>query len=160
MNNELRVNAGLTYGARSRYAQYKYSGTFYISTFTATENTEAAIDLALKTYNKLFEQGIDEETLLSAKNYVKGQFPPDYETAGSLASFLTQKYVYELDDSIINNFENEVNELTIENANELIKKYFPKDNLQFVLIGKADEIRDVVAKYGKITEKNIEEDEY
>jgi len=160
LNDELRVNAGLTYGARSRYAQYKYSGTFYISTFTATENTEAAIDLALKTYNKLFEQGIDEETLLSAKNYVKGQFPPDYETAGSLASFLTQKYVYELDDSIINNFENEVNELTIENANELIKKYFPKDNLQFVLIGKADEIRDVVAKYGKITEKNIEEDEY
>jgi len=160
LNDELRVNAGLTYGARSRFAQYKYSGTFYISTFTATENTEAAIDLALKTYNKLFEQGIDEETLLSAKNYVKGQFPPDYETAGSLASFLTQKYVYELDDSIINNFENEVNELTIENANELIKKYFPKDNLQFVLIGKADEIRDVVAKYGKITEKNIEEDEY
>jgi len=160
LNDELRVNAGLTYGARSRFAQYKYSGTFYISTFTATENTEAAIDLAIKTYNRLFEKGIDEETLLSAKNYVKGQFPPDYETAGSLAGFLTQKYVYGLDDSIINNFENKVNELTIENANELIKKYFPKDNLQFVLIGKADEIRDVIAKYGKVIEKNIEEDSY
>jgi len=160
LNDELRVNAGLTYGARSRFARYKITGTFYISTFTATENTEAAIDLAIKTYNRLFEKGIDEETLLSAKNYVKGQFPPDYETAGSLAGFLTQKYVYGLDDSIINNFENEVNELTIEKANELIKKYFPKDNLQFVMIGKADEIKDKVSKYGSITEKNIEEDEY
>jgi zinc protease len=160
LNDELRVNAGLTYGARSRFAQYKNSGTFYISTFTATENTEAAIDLALKTYDRLFETGIDEETLLSAKNYVKGQFPPDYETAGSLAGFLTQKYVYGLDDSIINNFENEVNELTIEKANELIKKYFPKDNLQFVMIGKASEIKDKVEKYGKVTEKNIDEDEY
>ena len=160
LNDELRVNAGLTYGARSRFARYKNTGTFYISTFTATENTEAAIDLALKTYNRLFEKGIDEETLLSAKNYVKGQFPPDYETAGSLAGFLTQKYVYGLDDSIINNFENEVNELTIEKANELIKKYFPKDNLQFVMIGKAVEIKDKVSKYGNITEKNIEEDEY
>jgi|WetSurSiteA1Bulk_404760.scaffolds.fasta_scaffold04163_3 zinc protease len=160
LNDALRVNAGLTYGARSRFAQYKYSGTFYISTFTATENTEAAIDLAVETYEKLFEEGIDEETLSSAKNYVKGQFPPDYETAGSLAGFLTQKYVYGLDDSIINNFENEVNELTIEKANELIKKYFPKDNLQFVMIGKADEIKDKVSKYGSITEKNIEEDEY
>ena len=92
LNDELRVNAGLTYGARSRFAQYKNSGTFYISTFTATKNTEAAIDLALKTYNRLFEKGLDEETLLSAKNYVKGQFPPEYETAGSLAGFLTQKY--------------------------------------------------------------------
>jgi predicted Zn-dependent peptidase len=53
-----------------------------------------------------------------------------------------------------------VNELTVEKANQLIKKYFPKDNLQFVMIGKADEIRDKVAKYGKVIEKNIEEDEY
>src|SRR4030065_1579089 len=65
LNDELRVNAGLTYGARSRFAQYKSSGTFYISTFTQTKNTEATIDLALKTYNWLFEKRIDEETLLS-----------------------------------------------------------------------------------------------
>lgn len=160
LNDELRVNAGLTYGARSRFAKYKHTGTFFISTFTQTRNTEAAIDLAIKTYNRLFEKGIDEETLSSAKNYVKGQFPPGYETASSLASFLTQKYIYGLNDSIINDFENEVNRLTVERANELIKKYFPKDNLQFVLIGKADEIRDIVAKYGKVTEKNIEEDSY
>ena len=160
LNDELRVNAGLTYGARSRFAQYKSSGTFYISTFTQTKNTEATIDRALKTYNWLFEKRIDEEPLLSAKNYVKGQFPPEYETAGSLAGFLAQKYIYGLDDSIINDFEKEVNGLTVEKANELIKKYFPKDNLQFVLIGKADEIRDKVVKYGKVFEKNIEEDEY
>lgn len=160
LNDELRVNAGLTYGARSRFAKYKNTGTFYISTFTQTKNTEAAIDLALKTYNRLFEKGIDEETLLSAKNYVKGQFPPDYETAGSLAGFLVQKYIYGLEDSYINNFENEVNGLTVARANELIKKYFPKDNLQFVLIGKADEIRNVAAKYGKLIEKNIEEDSF
>ncbi len=160
LNDELRVNAGLTYGARSRFVQYKSSGTFYIFTFTATKNTEAAIDLALKTYDRLFENGIDEETLSSAKNYVKGQFPPDYETASSLASFLTQKYIYGLDDSIINNFEEEVNGLTVEKASELINKYFPKENLQFVMIGKADDIRDQVAKYGKVTEKSIEEDEY
>jgi zinc protease len=53
-----------------------------------------------------------------------------------------------------------VNELTVAKANELIKKYFPEENLQFVLIGKADEIRDKIAKYGKVTEKDIVEDEY
>jgi len=160
LNDELRVNAGLTYGARSRIVQYKSSGTFYIFTFTATKNTEAAIDLALKTYDRLFENGIDEETLSSAKNYVKGQFPPDYETAGALAGFLVQKYVYGLDDSIINSFEDEVNGLTVKKASELINKYFPKENLQFVMIGKADEIRNMVAKYGKVTEKSIDEDSY
>lgn len=160
LNDALRVNAGLTYGAGSRFAKYKYSGTFYIGTFTTTPNTETAIDLALETYDRLFEEGIDEETLQSAKNYVKGQFPPDYETMGSLAGFLTQKYVYGLDDSIINNFEDEVNSLTLERTVDLIKKYFPKENLQFVMIGKADEIRDIVSKYGMVTERNIDEDGY
>ncbi|MDP2364700.1 MAG: insulinase family protein, partial [Ignavibacteria bacterium] len=158
LNDELRVNAGYTYGARSRFASYKTAGTFYISTFTATKNTEPAIDLALKTYNRLFEKGIDEATLKSAKNYVKGQFPPDYETASSLAGFLTQKYIYGLDDSYINDFEKSVDGMTVEKANEIIKKYFPKDNLQFVLIGKANDIREIAKKYGKVIEKNISED--
>ena len=154
----LRTNAGLTYSAWSRFASYKSAGTFYISTFTATKNTEPAIDLALKTYHRLFEKGIDEATLESAKNYVKGQFPPGYETSGSLAGFLTQKYTYGLEDSYINDFENAVDGMTVESANEIIKKYFPKDNLQFVLIGKADDIREIAKKYGKVIEKNIDED--
>lgn len=160
LNDELRVNAGYTYGARSRFASYKNAGIFYISTFTATKNTEPAIDLAIKTYNRLFEQGIDEATLTSAKNYVKGQFPPDFETAGSLAGLLTQMYVYDLSDSYINDFEKNVDDLTVAKAKEIIKKYFPKDNLQFVMIGKASEIRDIVKKYGKVIEKELSEDSF
>lgn len=158
LNDELRVNAGLTYGARSRFASYKNAGTFYMSSFTQTKNTEAALDLALKTYNRLFEKGIDEATLSSAKNYVKGQFPPNYETSGSLAGFLTQKYVYGLEDSYINEFQKAVDGLTVEGANKIIRKYFPKDNLQFVIIGKADDLRDIVEKYGKVKERNLSED--
>jgi predicted Zn-dependent peptidase len=158
LNDELRVNAGLTYGARSSFNKYRSTGTFNIYSFTQTKNTEAALDLALKTYKRLFEKGIDEETLSSAKNYVKGQFPPDYETSGSLSGLLTRMYIYGLDDSYINNFEKEVNDLTLETANELVKKYFPKENLQFVLIGKADEIREIAKKYGRVKEKNLSED--
>lgn len=160
LNDELRVNAGYTYGAGSRFVSYKNAGVFYISTFTAIKNTEPAIALAVKTYNRLFEKGIDETTLTSAKNYVKGQFPPDYETSGALAGFLAQKFVYGLDDSYINNFEKSVDDLTVEEANKIVKKYFPKENLQFVLIGKGDDIRKIARKYGKVTEKNISEDEF
>ncbi len=158
LNDELRVNAGLTYGARSRFSPYKYSGIFFFTSFTATKNTEAALELAIKTYNRLFEKGIDEVTLTSAKNYVKGQFPPNYETSASLASFLTQKYIYGIDDSYINEFENKVDELDVKRANDLVKKYFPKENLQFVLISKAEEIKHIASKYGKVIEKNINEE--
>lgn len=158
LNDELRVNTGLTYGAGSRFNSMKYGGSFLISTFTAKETTEPAIDKALEVLDKLHTNGLDENALASAKNYVKGQFPPEYETAGELAGLLTQMFWYNFDESFINNFEKNVDGLTLAKANEIIANYFPKDKLQFVLVGKADEIRKIAAKYGKVTEVQIKEE--
>ncbi|MGB4775601.1 MAG: insulinase family protein, partial [Daejeonella sp.] len=158
LNDELRVNSGLTYGANSRFSSLKNSGTFAISTFTATKTTEAAIDKALEVLTKIHSSGIDNETLTSAKNYVKGQFPPRYETAGQLAGLLTQMFWYGFDESFINNFENNVDGLTSAKAKEIVNKYFPKDKLQFVLIGKSADIKKIAEKYGPVTEKQIKAD--
>lgn len=155
LNDELRVNQGLTYGASSRFAANKEPGTFYISSFTRTKFTVKAIDLALDVYDRLHSKGIDKETLSSAKNYIKGQYPPRYERGRSLAGLLTSMYIYGYDESFINNFQANVDSLTVAKAKEIVKKYFSKDNLQFVLIGKASEIRDKVKKYGLLVEKEI-----
>ncbi|HVG42690.1 MAG TPA: pitrilysin family protein, partial [Chitinophagaceae bacterium] len=155
LNNELRVNTGLTYGANSGFNRLKNAGTFRISTFTATKNTEAALDKSLEVLNRLHSTGIDEQTLTSAKNYVKGQFPPRYETSGQLAGLLTQMFWYGFDESFINNFQKNVDELTVDKAKGIVAKYFPKDKLQFIMVGKADDIRKIAAKYGKVTEVDI-----
>jgi zinc protease len=52
LNDELRVNSGLTYGARSSFTPLKSAGSFAISTFTKTATTTQAIDLALKVLDK------------------------------------------------------------------------------------------------------------
>ena len=158
LNDELRVNSGLTYGANSRFSPLKNSGTFAISTFTANNTTEETIDLALQVLDRLHKEGIDEETLTSAKNYVKGQFPPNYETSGQLAGLLTQMFWYDFDESYINNFQSNVEGMTAAKAGEIVEKYFPQENLQFLLIGKADEIKPIATKLGKVTEKEIKAD--
>jgi predicted Zn-dependent peptidase len=158
LNDELRVNSGLTYGAGSRFKSYKNGGSFYISTFTSNATTEAAIDKALGVLNTLHTKGIDEKALTSAKNYVKGQFPPDYETSEQLAGLLSQLFWYHLDASFINNFEKNVDGLDLAKANQIIADYFPKDKLQFVLVGKSEEIKKMAEKYGKVTEVQISDD--
>jgi predicted Zn-dependent peptidase len=155
LNDELRVNRGLTYGAWSAFSPRKVAGSFYISSFTRTETTIETIDAALEILEKLHRDGVDEKTLLSAKNYVKGQYPPRYETAGDLASLLTAMFVYGFDESFINDFQKNVDGLNTGQAREIIDKYFPRHNLQFVLIGKAADIRTEVAKYGELSEKEI-----
>lgn len=157
LNEELRTNSGLTYGARSRFRYFKNGGTFYVSTFTAKETTEQAIDLALEVTNRLHNKGIDEKSLESAKNYVKGQFPPNYETISQLSDLLIEMFWYDLDKTVINDFEKNVDELTIEKSKKIIESYFPKDNLQFVLIGKASEIKNIAEKYGTVKQVDIKD---
>jgi zinc protease len=155
LNDELRVNSGLTYGANSAFSPLAQSGTFAISSFTATAKTEAALDLALKTYERLWEKGIDKATLDSAKAYVKGQFPPRFETGEQLASLLGDMYALGVDRSQIDNFMRDVDGLSPEKAKQLVERHFPRRNLQMVLVGKASEIRKVAAKYGDVTELEI-----
>lgn len=158
LNDELRVNSGLTYGASSRFTALRNGGSFLISTFTAGKTTEPAIDKALEVLDKLHRDGIDEQALQSAKNYVKGQFPPDYETSGQLAGLLTQMYWYDFNESFINNFQKNVDGLTLEKAKQIISTYFPKDKLQFVLVGKSTDIKKIAEKYGPVTEVQITEE--
>ncbi len=155
LNDALRVNSGLTYGAGSRFATYRNSGTFAMSTFTKNSSTFEAIDLALVVLDSLHRTGIDAKTLSSAKNYVKASFPPNYESAGELAGLLTDMYSQGFDESFINNFQKNVDGLTVDRTRQIIDQYFPKNNLQFVLVGKASEIREKAKKYGAVTEKEI-----
>jgi zinc protease len=155
LNDALRVNSGLTYGANSRFSRYKYAGTFAISTFTKNSTTVPAVDMALNVLDSLHKNGIDETTLASAKAYVKGDFPPDYESSGALARLLTDMYVFNFDENYINTFQTRVDGLTTAQARQIIADYFPKDKLQFVMVGKASEIKDQIKKYGEVTEKQI-----
>ena len=159
LNDELRVNSGLTYGASSRFNTLKNGGSFVISTFTATKTTEAAIDKALEVIKKLHTNGLDEKSLASAKNYVKGQFPPRYETAGQLSGLMTQMFWYNFDKSFIDNFEKNVDGLDLAKANQIIAKYFPKDKFQFIMVGKSAEIKKIAEKYGKVTEVDIKDEQ-
>jgi len=158
LNNELRIKSGLTYGAYSYFDYNKTDGTFIISTHTANATTQATIDKAVEVIHRLHSQPIDEETLNSAKNFLIGMSPPQYQSTNELSGLLINMFWYGFDESYINNFEANVNEITIAKANEMIAKYFPNGNLQFVLIGKASDIKTIAEKYGKVTEVELKSD--
>ncbi|HKX26767.1 MAG TPA: pitrilysin family protein [Blastocatellia bacterium] len=156
LNDALRVNSGLTYGARSFFDPRKGRGPFAISTFTRNETTEKAIDLTLELLKRIHEKGVTEAELKSAKNYIKGQFPPQIETSDQLAALVAQLEYYGLDERDINDLYAKIDAMTMADAQRVIKQYFPQENLVFVLVGKASEIEGVAKKYApKIETKSI-----
>jgi zinc protease len=149
LNEALRVESGLTYGASSQFDSHTEPGTFGMYSFTKNETTVQAIDLALQVLQKLHKDGITPEQLASAKSYIKGQYPPSIETSAQLARRIVQNEFYGLDDSEVNQLEARIGAVTPEVARQIIQKHFPDENLVFVLIGKASVIAPTVKKYAE-----------
>jgi zinc protease len=149
LNDALRVNSGLTYGAQSFFDMQRVPGPFAISTYTRNETTVQAIDMALDLLKKLHEQGLTEEQLRSAKAYIKGLFPTEIETTSQLAALLADLDFYGLDEREVNDYFAKVDALTVADAKRIIRQHFPQENLVFVLIGKAGEIKNAVGKYAQ-----------
>ena len=159
LNDELRVNTGLTYGARSAVDMDRLTGSLYISTYTKTETTGRAIDLAVDILKRLSAKGITAEQLASAKSYVKGTYPTrQLQTADQIAQVLGEIELHGLNRDEVDQFFQRVDAVTVEQINQVARRYYRSDNLTFVLLGNAAKIRDVAGKYGPtVTERSVKQ---
>jgi len=154
--DELRTKAGLTYGASSLLRRSSKAGSIAMVSYTKTETTTDAIDLALSLLQRLRVEGVADDMIVSGKNYILGQFAPRFETAKQLASQFATLESYDLDESYINDYGNAVASADGEAIRSVIKDIYPElDNLVFTIIGDAELIREQVAKYGPVTEMQI-----
>lgn len=156
LNSELRIRTGLTYGARCYVNREAMAGSVAISSFTKTESTAEAIDLALATLGRLHKGAIDDATLSSVKAYVAGQYPPRLETGNALAAKLAEIEAYTLGRGEVDDYGAKLAAITGDGAKSVIERVYPKESdLTFVLIGNAAAIRDAAKKYGEVTERKI-----
>ena len=156
LNTALRVESGLTYGARSILTRGSVTGSVGISSYTETDATAQAIDLALNVLYRLKTDGIDEDMLESAQNYVLGSFPTRLETARQLAAQYAMLELYGLDTSYVDYYGDAVRAVSVESLVPVIRDIYPSDDgLVFVIIGDAEAIRDTVARYGALSELGI-----
>ena len=158
LNTALRVESGLTYGAGSSLMRPSKPGSVAIASFTRTDATTEAIDMALGILGQLRDGAITEDALQSAKNYILGQFPTGFETAGQLAAIFAQLESNGLGPEYINEYGAAIAAAELESLNAVIDEVYPAaDNLVFVILGDAELIREEIAKYGPVTELAISE---
>ncbi|XXF78892.1 pitrilysin family protein [Myxococcaceae bacterium GXIMD 01537] len=158
LNTELRIKSGLSYGAQSIVARETQPGAMVLASYTKTESTGKAIDLALQVLTRYRKDGMDAEGLASTQSYAQGQFPPTLETGTQLATKLAELSFYGLDASDVDGFAAAVGSATRERVHAAIQRVLPPpEDLTFVLIGKADAIREVARGYGPVTEMKLSE---
>ena len=156
--DEMRTKAGLTYSVRSALSRPSEPGSVAIVSFTKTESTVEAIDLALQLLGRMREEGFSDTLVASAKNYILGQFPPGLETSAQLADVFAELATFGLDKAYIDDYGGAVDAAAPATINEVIGRVYPAvDDLVIAVIGDAAEIRDTVAEYGPLTEMAMSE---
>ncbi|MCO5169337.1 MAG: insulinase family protein [Planctomycetes bacterium] len=155
LNKALRVDSGLTYGARSWVDDVR-KGPLIVSTYTATDTSREALELAHRVYRDFVAGGLTQEELDSARAYIKGQYAPDtLETADQVGAMVLSLAFDGLPRDVVDRFFERLDALTLEKVNQVITRRLPKDALAWVVVGQADVLRPIVKQFGEVTQVEL-----
>jgi len=147
----VRVNRGLSYGVRSRFAMSRSAGIFLESSFTKLETTADLVEVLLEEAERFSEAGPDEEELRRAQAYLAGLFPLSLETHDQVAEKLADVALYGIALEEVTRYRERVHQVTAAECREVACRYFPLERGVIVAVGPARRIASALARFGPVT---------
>jgi zinc protease len=135
LNLNLRENKGYTYGIRSAFYGDKYSGSFEITTAVKKNKTALSLAEIIKEFKKYETEGITDKELAFTKSSLLNEEALRYESPQQKASFLANIARYELDKDYVAKQNMVLKNITKDEVNQQIKKYFDSNKLTTVVVG-------------------------
>lgn len=142
LNLNLRERNGFTYGVRSRFAFRSEPGPFQVSTAVGNDVTAAAVREIVHELHTIVADGPTEEEVAAARDYAAGVFGLRLETAGQVATRVSQLVVYGLPDDHFDRYRDDVRAVTREQAAKAAALHIRPDEVQIVVVGDADVVGD------------------
>ncbi len=112
----------------SEHYQFKDGDNFFIQANFKPEKKEEALDLIKKELEKLFTVKITEEELLKAKKKTKSKFAYSAETVSEIGENIGYYMTVCGDLKIIEHYLNELENISVEDLENIIKKYLNLNN--------------------------------
>lgn len=148
LNLNLRERHGFTYGVRSRFAFRTSPGPFQVSTAVGNDVTAGAIREIMLELTRMAEEGPTEEEVAAARDYAAGIFGLQLETAGQVATRVSQLVVYGLPDDHFDGYRERMRSVTVGEAAAAARRHIRPAEAQVVLVGDADAVASDVEALG------------
>ncbi len=153
--DRVRVNLGLTYGISSSFDARLDRGPFTISTFTKNQTVGTTINESLGVLRKFYEEGVTSEEVKAAKNYLMGTFPRAIETPERLGYNLALLRLYGISDDYLKDFISNVNMVSADQVNAVIKKHFNAKDLKITVLSKSADSLEQLRPLGLLEVKSF-----
>ena len=134
----LRSQRGLTYGASADLDSYKMTGGIVAETDTRTDATAEALRITIDEFYKLQRERVYDGELESAQAYLAGNFPLTIETPDAIATQVLNQLFYELPLNELQTFPERVKSVTADDVQRVARSYLRPDRLAIVLVGNAN----------------------
>jgi len=137
---EIRDNRGLAYSVYSYFNPLKDPGPFKIALQTKSESAREAIRESLAQMENMAKNGVTEEELRGAKDYLIGSFPLKFTTNSKIASYLSYMEIYNLGLDYLDRFPKIIEALTVNDINRAAAKYLHHEDYLLVVVGDKDKM--------------------
>jgi zinc protease len=126
----------------------RLDGAITLHSYAATAETKRAMDLTFDILHRFAEEGISADQLAAARTYIKATYPPEnLQTAGQLADVLGELELYGLGREEIDGLFAQIDAVTLQQANRVLRRYYGRSKPVVVLIGRAGQLRQQMRGY-------------
>ncbi len=132
--DEVRVKRGLTYGIGTYLAPREYAEALLGQAASANESTAALVDVVREEWERI-SKGITEEELEEAKTYLTGAYPLRFDGNSNIAEILVGMQVDDLPISYIATRNDEIEAITLEDADRVAERLYRPEDLSFLIVG-------------------------
>lgn len=135
----LRSQRQLTYGASADLDGYKQSGAIVAETDTQTANTAEALRIIADEFSRLQRERVHDAELEAAQDYAVGHFPLTIETPDQIATQVLNQLFYELSLDDLPKYRDQVLGVSPDDIQRVARFFVHPDRLSVVLVGNAAE---------------------
>jgi len=146
LSNEVRSKRGWSYGAYSSVPYDRRRQSFSMWTFPAATDAAACIQLELELLESWVNDGVTEEELSNAKNYLVRSNVFQTDTAAKRMGLLLDEHLHALPKDYHKTFTDKVAAVTFEQVNAAVKRRISIDNLLVTVVGTATDLADDLVK--------------
>ncbi len=136
---EVRAHRGLSYEVSSTFTAMKVAGPFMIRLQTRNDHASEALAVVYDVLKEFVENGITQEELDAARSYVRGSYPLSRANNSAMVVTLSKMGYFELPLEYMDWYIWELQQLTVEQVNQVIKRQLVLEALLEVTVG-----RDVI----------------
>ncbi len=151
LNQTIRVEKGLTYGAFGGYSARNMAGEFKIGTFTKTESTAQAVKAVIEEVQKLKTKPASKDELEQTRSYILGTFVKDRETPQQVAGDLWLIESQNLGGDYLKRLLETIAQTDQKQCNSLINKTINEDALVIVVVGEASKLKESLQAIAPVT---------